>query len=89
MSINKHQAMLAAVIVIILMSMACLQDANKEAPAAVLQELAASQESEDTLRSSSGHSSTSMSVRELASPSPTTDEVCVSVCLCIYTAQHI
>ena len=60
-----------------------LQDGNKEAPAASLLELAASQESEDTLRSNSEHSSTSMSVRELASPSPTTDEVCVCVCACV------
>jgi len=77
---------------------------GKLAAAASLQELSASQESEDTLRSSSsgGHSSASMSVHELASPSLHTDEVhacvraSVSVCLacvcvhsCLCVRKHV
>ena len=85
--------MLVSVVVSTLLCYYVLQDGNKEAPAASVLELAASQESEDTLRHGSEHSSTSMSVRELASLSPTTDEVCVCMfvhaCLCVCVCAHV
>ena len=45
--------MLVGVVISTLLCYCVLQDGNKEAPAASLLELAASQESEDTLRSNS------------------------------------